>query len=265
MPHVAGDEMGVVVASDMVVDTEERPTAGDARDDIADVVPDDLAGIDVDEGPQAVQAGACPADAPHDDATSIDGRRARRDRNMATVVDALLELFNEGQLHPTAMQLAERSGVSLRSVFRYFDDMHDLTLRAIETQLQRVADLYELAPRPADATLAERVATIAGHRSRLYFAVAPIARAAAIRVHRSPALADLSRERRDLVRRQTEEYFRPELDLLPPDERSVLLGCIDAGTQFETGENLQVRMGMRPELLEEAYRLSLTRLLAPFA
>ena len=53
--------MGVVVASDMVVDTEERPTAGDARDDIADVVPDDLAGIDVDEGPQAVQAGACPA------------------------------------------------------------------------------------------------------------------------------------------------------------------------------------------------------------
>jgi len=201
----------------------------------------------------------------NDDVLSTDGRRARRDRNMATVIEALLDLFAEGQLHPTALQLADRSGVSLRSVFRYFDDMQDLTLRAVEIFFARVAPLYELAPRPERAALSERIATIATHRARLYFAVAPVGRAALVRLYRSPALAASIDARRELVRAQTEEYFRPELDQLAPADRAVLLGCLDAGLQFEAGENLHVRMGLDPVQLEEAYRLSITRLLAPFA
>lgn len=200
-----------------------------------------------------------------DDPDTADGRRARRDRNQASVVEALLELFAEGQLHPTAQQLAQRSGVSLRSVFRYFDDMQDLTLRALEVQLARVAPLYELAPRPDGASLAERIATVAAHRARLYYAVAPVVRGASLRFHRSPELAERAERQRELVRAQVAHYFAPELDRLHGDERTILLGCLEAAAQFETGEHLTGRVGLEPDQLEAAFRLSMTRLLAPFA
>lgn len=196
---------------------------------------------------------------------AADGRRARRDRNQATVVDALLDLFAEGQLHPTAQQLAQRAGVSLRSVFRYFDDMQDLTVRAVEVHLGRVAHLYELPPRPADAPLAERIETIAHHRARLYLAMAPVVRGASLRFHRSPELVELARRQTGIVRSQVEDHFAPELDRLGGDDRAVLLACLDAAAQFETAEAMCGRMGLRPEQLVDAFRLAMTRLLAPFA
>ena len=54
------------------------------------------------------------------DATQTDGRTARRDRNREAVLDAALALFTAGELEPTAAAVAERSGVSLRSVYRYW-------------------------------------------------------------------------------------------------------------------------------------------------
>lgn len=204
-------------------------------------------------------------DDPGDRAETGDGRRARRERNMASVVEALLALFAEGQLHPTAQQLAHRSGVSLRSVFRYFDDMQDLTLQAVTVHFERVAPLYDLPPRPEGASLHERIATIAEHRARIYSAVAPVARAAALRYHRSPDLAELSEGMRRQVLRQTAEYFAPELDPLPEDERRLVLACLDAAGQFATAENHCVRHGLPTERLSDAYRLAMTRLLAPYA
>lgn len=197
--------------------------------------------------------------------STADGRRARRDRNQASVVEALLELFAEGQLHPTAQQLAQRSGVSLRSVFRYFDDMQELTLRAVEVHLARVAPLYDLPRRPETATLDERIRTIAEHRARIYVAVAPVVRGASLRFHRSPELAELAERQRRIVRDQVEDWFTPELDRLGGDERLLLFACLDAACQFEAAENMCGRLGLRQDQLVEAFTLSLTRLLAPLA
>ena len=55
-----------------------------------------------------------------------DGRRASRERNRIAVVDALLDLYAEGNLRPGAGEVARRAGLSRRSVFRYFDDLDDL-------------------------------------------------------------------------------------------------------------------------------------------
>ncbi len=46
--------------------------------------------------------------------TQPDGRTARRDRNSDAVLDAVHELFVEGQLVPTVEEVAARSGVSTR-------------------------------------------------------------------------------------------------------------------------------------------------------
>jgi hypothetical protein len=49
--------------------------------------------------------------------TKIDGRTERRDRNRTAVLDALLDLVEEGNLAPTVPEISERCGISHRSVF----------------------------------------------------------------------------------------------------------------------------------------------------
>ncbi len=56
----------------------------------------------------------------------VDGRVERRERNRAAVVDAMVSLLDEGVLDVTLERAAERAGVSVRSVFRYFDGVDDL-------------------------------------------------------------------------------------------------------------------------------------------
>ena len=109
----------------------------------------------------------------------LDGRRARREQNVDAVVDAMLDLLGEGHLTPGAAAVAERSGVSLRSVFRYFDDMDSLTERAIARQMERAAPLFDLLD--DDGPLDVRAGRLASHRAVQYNRLAPFARVAIVR------------------------------------------------------------------------------------
>ena len=72
----------------------------------------------------------------------VDGRTARRDRNRLAVLDAVLELFEEGNMNPGVHEVADRSGVSLRSVYRYFEDLDELITAAIDRHLERTRPLF---------------------------------------------------------------------------------------------------------------------------
>ena len=67
-----------------------------------------------------------------DAAEPVDGRVARRQRNIDTVLDVVLEMFAEEAMFPTIEQAATRSGLSLRSLYRYFADPAELLEAAIE-------------------------------------------------------------------------------------------------------------------------------------
>src|SRR3954470_18279608 len=54
---------------------------------------------------------------------TVDGRTARATRTREAVVSAVLDLVNEGNPKPTAREIADRAGVSLRSVYVHFDDL----------------------------------------------------------------------------------------------------------------------------------------------
>src|SRR5947208_5395801 len=69
----------------------------------------------------------------------VDGRRLRRERNRDAVIEAVLEMFNEEMLIPTIEKAAERSGLSLRSVYRFFPDPESLINSATETMMARGA------------------------------------------------------------------------------------------------------------------------------
>ena len=53
----------------------------------------------------------------------VDGRRLRSDRSRQVIVESMLQLINDGNLVPTAQQIANHAKVGIRSVFRHFEDM----------------------------------------------------------------------------------------------------------------------------------------------
>ncbi len=199
--------------------------------------------------------------AEHDDA-AVDGRTARRDRNRDLVLDAVIELFTEDQLAPNAADVAARSGVSLRSVYRYFEDQDELVRAAIARHAERVAPLMEV-PDVGRGPFAERVARFVTWRSRLYEAAAPTARAATLRAPMNPILAEQMENVRVILGQQTEAMFAPELAAMTAAQRRAALAAADTLLQFESAEHLRVRLGNTPAQTNDVLRRALTALLSP--
>lgn len=58
--------------------------------------------------------------------TSKDGRSERTRQSRDRIVEALLSLYSDGILVPTAQEVADRSGLGIRTVFRHFNEMEAL-------------------------------------------------------------------------------------------------------------------------------------------
>jgi AcrR family transcriptional regulator len=174
-----------------------------------------------------------------DTATEVDGRRLRRQLNREAVIDALVELFEAGDYTPSTNDVAERAGISPRSLFRYFDDVDDLHLAAIDRQLVTARPLLEIEL-ASDAPLAERIERVVRARVRLHDATAPAARAARATAHRSPVIAAQLREGRSFLRNQLRRVFALELS----GARSSLLPALDALCSFETYDLLRRAHGL---------------------
>lgn len=190
----------------------------------------------------------------------VDGRRAWRQRNRDAVVDALLDLYREGNLSPGADEIAERSGVSRRSLFRYFDDLNDLCRAAITRQIGRAGHRVVLQGM-GEGSLADRVTRLAAQRVDLYEAIAPAARVGRLRAPFQPIVAEVVRESRALLRRQVEQHFATELDRLEPDRRRDTLAAADVLCSFESFDLLREVHGLGRRQYQQTVRRALTALL----
>lgn len=200
-----------------------------------------------------------PDDAEHD-GMPVDGRRLRTERGRAAVVDAMLALYEDGNPAPGAADIAERAGVSERSVFRYFEDLESLARAAIERQLGRVATQF--AAPPSDRPLPERIEALARQRVRIHTRVAPVARAALLLEPSVTAVAEGLEFRRAALREQTAALFSPELAALPARERRILAAALDAATSIETVEYLRVHANLSPGETRAAIAQTLRALLS---
>jgi len=73
----------------------------------------------------------------------VDGRLSRTMRSRLAICEACLDLVQEGVLQPSADQVAERAGVSRRSIFNHFADLAELYDAVVEVGMQRCAPLLE--------------------------------------------------------------------------------------------------------------------------
>lgn len=172
----------------------------------------------------------------------LDGRHARRSRNREAVVDAYLDLIRAGNPHPSIADVAERSGVSHRSVFRYFADRDELTRTAIERQQAFLRPLLSLTAAP-DLPFDDRLAGFLERRLDLFEAMAPVARLSRSLVLTQPLIAEQLTSSRAFLRSQVEHLFDAELSQLDADARRAALGAIDVLTSFESVELLREDRG----------------------
>jgi TetR/AcrR family transcriptional regulator, regulator of autoinduction and epiphytic fitness len=171
----------------------------------------------------------------------VDGRTARRNRNKQAVLDAMISLTREQGEEPSVESIADRAGVSYRSVYRYFEDRAELLLAAINhvmDEARPVLDLDELGR----GSLEQRARALIESRLTAYRELAPLTRLA---IRRSALEADIAVELdkvRSFLRDQIGDQFAPELDRLSERERGIAVTALDVMFQFESLEHL-ARLG----------------------
>jgi len=161
-----------------------------------------------------------------------DGRRLRRSRNREAVVDALLALYSEGNLDPSAADVAERSGLSPRSLFRYFTDVDDLARAAIARQYAILQPMAVVAL-DLDAPLEVRVKSLVERRVNVFETVGKVGLVARLRAPFEPVIADQLKDIRTQLRAQIEDLFPEELKALGMTRGPAVLAAIDTLCTFE--------------------------------
>ena len=189
-----------------------------------------------------------------------DGRILRAERTRRLVVESFLDLVQAGELRPTARQVSDRSGVSMRSIFRLFEDVDALHAAAIVAHVERVAHLFE-APDPT-GSVGSRADGLVDQRTRLYETIAPVRRMAIRLAPRSRPIAAELAHADVILRDHLAPLFAPELAAMRPARRDAVVEALDAMTSWETWDRLRTsqRLGV-----DEAARVVTTSVLGVLA
>jgi len=193
---------------------------------------------------------------------SDDGRVARRDRNRLAALDAVIELFAEGDLDPSPDEVANRSGLSLRSVYRYYEDRETLLRAAIDRHLEQVRPLA-LIPAIGQGPLDKRIERFVTCRLRLYEAIAAAARASRVRAISDEIVREQLEVTRRALRSQIEKHFAPELDALDGERSRSRVAAADALCEIESLDHYRVHRGFSSTDTHALLVDALTALLEP--
>lgn len=191
----------------------------------------------------------------------VDGRTARGQRTRSSVVDALLALQEEGDLAPTAQQVAARAGVALRTVFGHFSDMETLWAEAGQRELAKLERLATtIDPR---RPLAERIELYCASRARVLEALLPVMRAARLREPTSPQLQRNRELYIEVGDAEVREVFATELAGLDASGRARCLDALYLVSAASAWESLRHDRGLSPQEAQDRVRHAVTCVLAP--
>lgn len=166
-----------------------------------------------------------------------DGRLLRANRTRDNVVDALLTLIEQGNLRPTAREIAEQAGVSLRSLYVHFDDVEALFFAASVRNQERAAATI---PEPVtEGTLEDRLMAYVRRRGLIYEYGRNVRRAALLQEPFSLALRSILEEARRMGRLELGCVFAPELDALEEDRRRLMLASLDVASSASAWDTLR--------------------------
>jgi AcrR family transcriptional regulator len=186
---------------------------------------------------------------------SADGRRRRSESSRDKIVEAMLALVAEGQITPSAEQVAGRASVGLRSVFRHFKDMEGL-YAAMTARLARNYEMWLVPYKSADwrGQLGETM----DRRLGTYEKLMPFKRAADAHRHESPTI--------QAEHARTLAFMRAKLKSILPEEvaaDALTFEAIDLLLSFETWQRLRMEQKLSVKKAETLIRTQVDRLAEP--
>ena len=184
-----------------------------------------------------------------------DGRRLRSNRSRRRIIEAMFELLAEGDMSPSAVSVAKRANVGMRTVFRHFEDMDsiydEMTQEVSEAVMPIIAAPYEAT------TWRDRLFECLERTSNLYETVFPMKLCLNLRRFQSDFLAE--QHERDILQ------LRSALkNILPKDITSdrELFGAIEVALDFSTWRQLRQDQKRSAESTKNSIRLTLEGLIS---
>ena len=197
---------------------------------------------------------ATDADGTDGPADGTDGRRQRSERSREQIVEALFELIRAGDMAPRAAAVADAAGVSLRTVFRHFEDMESL-YRVMAERME--AELMPIVLAPFEARdWRGRLSELVSRRSDLYERVLPLRVAASVRRFQSPFLMDDYRRFLRLERTGLQSILPTAITA-----NRTLFSALEMVTAFQAWRRMRQDQGLSPAETEAVMRAIVERLL----
>ncbi len=184
-----------------------------------------------------------------------DGRLQRSANSRQRIQEAAFALCEQGVLVPTAQEIADASGVGLRTVFRHFSDMESLFTEMDKILLERFDHLlnYEIDDK---AEFDKRLEGLIEIRAKQWEQFGPFLRMTLAQKWRYAILEKNYARQMNLVRKDMVRWL-PELSKLPPE----LLLAAEAVTSFEAWNRLRTLNGQSEKQAKAVVRAALLALL----
>jgi len=186
-----------------------------------------------------------------------DGRKLRTDDSRQKIVNAFLQLVREGNIAPSAEDIAKTANVGLRTVFRRFKEM-ELLYREMVIELES-----KFAPevaKPWKTTgMENQLQELLERRSVMYEELMPYRIASNYHKHHSAFIQQATAYWFSVVQKNLE-------NILPFNKSNepVLFNAIETALSFETWLQLRVDQNINPMQSYDIMKLSLTALLQTY-
>ena len=184
---------------------------------------------------------------------NVDGRRLRSERSRQQIVAAMFEVVSAGDMDPSAATVAEAAGVSLRTVFRHFEEMDSL-YREMTAELE--AEIMPIVMTPFKASdWHGRLLELVKRRAGIYERLLPFKVASSARRFQSEFLMDDYRRFLNIERAGLK-------GILPETIQSdaMLFAALEMVTGFQAWQRMRQDQNLRPEEAEEVMRMTALRL-----
>ncbi|BBE34052.1 TetR/AcrR family transcriptional regulator [Sphingosinicella microcystinivorans] len=185
---------------------------------------------------------------------AVDGRRLRSERSRAQIVAAMRAVIEGGDMDPNVTSVARAAGVSIRTVFRHFEELDSL-YRELNAQIE--AEILPMVMTQFEARDWQgRACEVVTRRARIYERLMLFKSAAHARRFQSEYLMDAHRRFLIMERAALQAILPAEIQ-----SNKALFAALEMVTGFQSWQRLRHDQNLAPEDAEAAVRLAVERLL----
>ncbi len=173
----------------------------------------------------------------------IDGRRLRSERTKQLIIEAYLALAQDlSPRVPTAAEIADTAGYSVRSIFERFPDIRALQVAAVDYFFAQVSALSP--SRGTEGDRDDRIETHVRTRGETCERWVRLWRSLIVNQGDSPELKERILLARERGTARMELMFAPEFAMMQPEERRQTLIVLEALTDVESWARMREFFGL---------------------